>query len=230
MTLLKYFLTLAFVWVVLLTNAQIASVINGVDEVEILAGPSLVSLKAKLWEGDRIKIAYTTGVGALWELTPKNSIAAKFLIERKGIKDQYETNYFDNSTQNLVKGHAKNILNLDYLTIPITYKRSFGQAQSFGFELGCYGSYLFKAQFISKFSWSPSEIQNERGNLQKFDAGISFGFTHIFFSTESASLGYWVSANHGLINIGKPSAATVFQTAKTQSLSIGFKIIKFRHK
>lgn len=220
-------LVVALLFIFFLTknsNAQQAAFKN-VDEFELLTGAGLTSLRASMWEDKSTKIGYTIGVGAAWSIKEKNSILGRLIVEGKGIRSEYNVTYFDDDLQPLI-GEAEDILNLTYITIPLSYRIRFGKSLKFNVESGLYASYLIKAQLIQKTSWQGKEIYNEKDNLNKFDSGITVRAAYQKSLHKNLALSFWIQGNYGLVEIGKSTAAPGIQKAKNQVLVIGLSILK----
>lgn len=200
-------------------------VLRGIDEIEILGGPSLVTFGGEDWESNKIKIGYSAGLGAAWKLKEKSAIVVKLLSERKGIKFSYETTYFDDDMQQHT-GKVTRITNLNYLTVPITFRYFFDPRNQFLVEIGAYISYLYKAQAVTESSWRSKDVYNRKNDFTEFDSGLSLliGYTHPF--NNNISIKFWVNGGYGLVKIGDESGATGFLNVHNETLGIGVSLVK----
>lgn len=206
--------------------AQIGTLIKGIDEVEIMAGPGLVSLRGITHpEYNETKVGYTAGIGASWYLSNKTALSTKLLLERKGNRRSYEVTYFDELSQEF-KGQIEEIRILDYLSVPVTFRFFFDKRKYFFVEAGPYGSYLHKAQSITNLSWRGKDINNRKDSYTEFDAGIFVGAGYRPPLSRSLSAGFLISSAYGFTDISLASSNSAYHLSKNEMFTIAFSLIK----
>lgn len=183
--------------------AQLGRVLRSVDEVEILGGPSLISIRGVEFE-DYIKkkVGYTVGIGGKWHIKNRTALKSYLIFERKGFNQKVDVNYFDEDLQPQ-KGKLDYTWNLNYATIPIVLQQYFDKRNSFFIETGPYFSYLLKGQSIASYSWRDGK---EFGDLKKmvrnFDLGLNFFLGYkIPFNDNNLFIEMRIETNYGLIDI-----------------------------
>jgi Outer membrane protein beta-barrel domain len=182
----------AFISFPIAAQAQFRSILKSIDEVEVVSGPSLISLhgSSSLDEGKKSKIGYVVGIGSYWHLNGRFSLATKFTFERKGINHFFQGKYFDHKTQQLEKGEVISKLNFDYLSLPITIRYFLDSKKSFYAEAEAYASYLLKCRSISDYSWQQANGYSDmKDRYYDVDGGILLRLGYKFWITDNTSVG-----------------------------------------
>jgi Outer membrane protein beta-barrel domain len=230
----KYKILLAsfiFLSLAITAQAQFRSILKSIDELEVIGGPGLVSLhgSSSLEEYKKSKIGYIVGIGSYWNIKKRFSGAMKFIFERKGINTLIQGKYFDHTTQQLENGEAEYKLNFDYLSLPITIRYFLDSKKLFYAEAGVYASYLLKCRIEVEYSWQQAhDYSDMTDRYYDFDGGITLALGYKFKVTDNASIGFWMSTNYGLFNVGRQQLNPIADNVRHKTLSIGVGISRMR--
>lgn len=203
-------------------QAQLRPLIKAIDEVEVFAGPSLVSLRGNSWEANKVtKIGFSAGVGLNFHLRNRFSIGTNFLFERKGVKHRYEIFYYD-PTERI--GKVESNFNFDYITFAPLIRRSIGRKDKFYTEFGPFAAYIVKGQQIVNREYNNTRQVNERIDFYKrSDWGLKFGTGTTIQLCEKSMLNIRLQYNLGLLNIQKEPTDITKNRSVVLLTSITFK-------
>jgi len=193
-------------------------------ELELTAGPAMVSIR--LSEGDidnrKLKIAPLVGIGFRYHITNHWSAGVQFLYELKGVKDGGELLFPDS---NLPPIKYEISTNLNYLTLPVMVRYSFGKKIQWFAGAGGYISHLLKAeQYVTVYDPNGKQNSDVTRFYNKMDAGVCMAIGVAFPLTEKFRLKGSLTESIGLIDIDQtidPSTGKEFgQDLMTNSLSL----------
>ena len=205
---------------------------NGIDEIEILAGPALVSFYGVDYGTDfdydtKIKVGYSAGFGIGWHLNKRMSINVKFLFERKGRDISFKTNYFDEPTEQFKIGEVESFYNLNYLSAPITIEYMINKKRNFFMEGGPYISYLLKAQRVINSLYDGTRtIALINDDLAQVDWGITLAIGYSIPIKLVRAINLRLFATYGLMDISDYPDNISFQKAYNQSIGLSFGFVK----
>lgn len=142
-------------------------------EVGITGGPTVSSLRGNVVvNGHDSKIGFSSGVSFHYYLTDKISFLANPSFERKGSK----TVMHITDEQGNPLGEVTNRGHVDYITLPLLTRFSFGEKIKFFANAGPYFSYLLKVTSIyPAFNNFPENRVDDTDFFKRFDAGLTFG-------------------------------------------------------
>lgn len=203
-------------------QAQLRPLIKAIDEVEVIAGPSLVSLRGNSWEANKVtKIGFSAGVGLQFLRKNNFSIGSNFLFERKGVKHRYETFYYD---PNEKVGNVESIFHFDYITFSPLIRYFPGRKTRFYTEFSPFAAYIIKAQQIINREYNNTRQINERIDFYKRgDWGFKFGTGMTVPLCEKSSLNICLQYNLGLLSIQKDATDRTENRSVALLTSITFK-------
>ncbi len=176
-------------------------------ELGIEGGGSMVSLSGDGFIADRNvnDIGFVTGFSMLYHFNDHFSLKTNLFYERKGNMMKY---FFNELPYDLVEIYIKDELEtkhqLDYLTLPVLARYSFGKQKSFFVNAGGYVGTLLKSVVIShnvpKHGRYESDITRR---LSRMDFGLSAGIGGQINITNNLIMSMELRSNFGLQNIGK---------------------------
>ena len=193
------------------------------SEVGILGGPTLVFLRGNevIEQYGKPVVSFSAGAFFQHHLSEKFSIRADFMFERKGMKsDAPFTNISGVPLQD-----PKGISRLDYITLPLLLRLSFGKKNGFFINAGPYFGYLLKHIDIIKTTDLKYKL-NFTDWDHRFDCGFSAGLGFKIPIKNSWSLSFELRNNLGLYDVSKVSVVNN-GTVKTNSLSL---LVSFGYK
>lgn len=227
-----------FLLIILITtfsqvHAQLERFRHKLSAIEISAGSGLVSLYGtNISQNNGIrrlpKLGYSARIGLLYPITSSISIDTGLLFERKGIRTDLETTYYDadkdinNCECTLSIGTIETNSNIDYLTLSGNTQFDIANT-SIKIEAGPYISYLLRAQSISQHSWD-NVVSYTTGNqtIKDYDMGISIGLSYQI-SINKKLLVLRLIDRYGLVNISNASVDKGITRTNALSFMIGFK-------
>jgi hypothetical protein len=213
----------------LASYAQLGRLIRSMDEIEILAGPSLVTLRGgeRLERGREAKVGYLFGLGMRHQINDKVSIGGKLLFDHKGMKQSYTVQYLDNNGIEQFGKYQGN-QNFNFLTIPVLSRFLIGSKKSFFAEAGGFVSYLLqeKTSFNNPNNGFIYTTTNTH-NYKPIDAGLSAGMGFIAPMSGKFRLSMQFLVNAGMVNINNVGPFPSPTDAKTLSLAFSIGMIGF---
>lgn len=145
-------------------------------EIGIEGGLSSVSLRGDGFIVDKsvADITFTTGFSLLYHFNDHFSLKTNMLYERKGNRINYFYHELPYATLDFhIKEELEAQYRLDYLTLPVLARYSFGKQNNFFVNAGGYLGYLLKSTVIS--NGVPKVGRKETENTERFSR-LDFGF------------------------------------------------------
>lgn len=177
-------------------------------ELGIEGGGSMVSLRGDGFLADENvnDIGFATGFSMLYHFNDHFSLKTNLFYERKGNKIEYFYNElpYDDLVEIYIKDELETKHQLDYLTLPVLARYSFGKQKNFFVNAGGYVGVLLKSAVIShnvpKHGRYESDITRR---LSRMDFGLSTGIGGQINISNNLIMSMELRSNFGLQNIGK---------------------------
>ena len=187
---------------------QIIRVIKHIDELEISAGPSSVTLYNKWINSDNreLKVAYTLRLASTFNINDRLSFISALYFERKGYKIEYQTWYydpsidFDNCKCTTSPGKVEMDTNIDYITFSPHIRLKL-LSNRLHFSAGPYVSYLTKYSHQRTNKWDGVTNNSRDHNLKNYDLGLSLSIGYKLELSDRYTLDFILLDNLGLLNI-----------------------------
>lgn len=162
-------------------------------------------------------IGFTVGTSIHYNLNKTFCLVSGVYFDRKG---SFLRSQSSNASGNANSSPTIN-KNLDYLTIPMLLRASFGNKAKFYINAGPYAGFLLSYTIVFRDGNKPSKSSNNLSLMNRFDTGLTSGIgvmipikTKISFSAE-------IRNNLGLFNIaGTPTLYFPDGVAKTISTNL----------
>lgn len=201
---------------------------NGIDEIEIAGGVSLVWLEDVKYENYNVsKIGYFGGVGLGWQICDKLDIDIKFQFQRKGINRLYDVRYFNEVTQDFQDGEIYESWNFNYFTISLPVSYYLDNKRKFYVGLGPFLSKLRKLQIETQYRYNGThEVSSGLSNFKDIDFGVTVLLGHNLQLSGFLDINLGLFFDIGLIDISNYSNNTAFQIARTRSLGLSIALKK----
>ena len=146
-------------------------------------------------------LGFYGGITAQIPLAKRWSVVTGVGFEHKGSVVKFETTDFNA----VVTGKANIYYNLDYLTMPILIRASFGKKIKYYFNAGFYYSYLLAAGSTTNNSNNlPNYKENHKSITKSSDVGASIGGGIRIKIAPKWTMPIEIRSNHGFLNISKP--------------------------
>ena len=180
-------------------NAQKSNIIlsiEGAPSVRWLTGNKVLK------EFNHPTLGFYGGVTAQIPLSARWSIVTGGGFEHKGSVAKFEVTDFNAA----VIGKASVYNNLDYLTIPVLIRASFGNKIKYYFNAGCYYGGLWAANSTTD---DPNNLRSHTKKednisiIQSSDFGLSIGGGVRVQLTPKWTIPIEIRSNHGVINTSK---------------------------
>jgi hypothetical protein len=187
---------------------QIVRVIKHIDELEISAGPSSVTLLNKWINSDNreLKVAYTLRLASTFNINDRLSFISTLYFERKGYKIEYQTWYndssidFDNCMCTESLGKVEMDTNIDYITFSPQIRLKL-LSNRLHFSTGPYVSYLTKYLHRRTDKWDGATYVSKDHNFKNYDLGLSLSIGYKIELSDTYTLDLILMDNLGLLNI-----------------------------
>lgn len=164
----------------------------------IAAGPGVVNLYGNdiLRHNHKPTIGFAGGAFCSYQLHKDLFIGANFMFERKGsFTSMAATDLIGNQL-----GNAKTYSRLNYLTIPVFLRKTFGNKVKFMLNAGAFSGYLLKFTVTSEGSIGIKRKGDYTSNLKRIDIGVIVGAGFELPVTDKLSFSLEVRENLGLFN------------------------------
>ncbi len=176
-------------------------------EIGIEGGVSSVSLRGNGFVADKnvADVSFATGFSLLYHFNDRFSLKTNIFYERKGntINYFYHELPFDKMDV-YIKEELEAQYRLDYLTLPVLARYSFGKQNNFFVNAGGYIGYLLKSMVISsKFSKGGRQETDNTGQFSRLDFGFVSGVGGQVNLKKDIILSVELRNSLGLQNIGK---------------------------
>jgi hypothetical protein len=167
-------------------------------EIGIEAGPSYTNMFGtdflKLESG---RVGFLTGLTYQYNFPKFFSIRTGFAIEQKGA---YNTLDYTDTSGN-VYGSGSYVRNINYFSLPVLMRFSFGKKAKFFVNAGGYMGFIFDSNVRLV---DPNGIVTVQGfDLNRFEVGATLGIGGMFTILKRLNLSLEVRDNLGLYNLGK---------------------------
>lgn len=221
----KHLLSVVLILIVINLQAQFR-LLKSINEVEILAGPSLVSLSGKFWEEGQVnKVGFSTGFGLDFKISRTFSFSPKILFELKGAGRVNETLYYDSLTSTYKAGKIESSTDFYFFSLPLLVRYKFGQKIRFYIEGGGYLSYLVKQQYKSHSLFNGKKVEiNGIDDWERCDFGWSIKASMCKDISSNKSLALSVLNSSGLNQLQKEKTSDTFTRSTSLLISIIFKL------
>ena len=176
-------------------------------EFGVEGGGSLISLMGDGFIIDKNvdDIGFATGFSLLYHVNDHFSLKTNLLYERKGNKIHffYHELPFD-KLDIYIKEELEIKYQLDYLTLPVLARYSFGKQKNFFVNAGGYVGYLLKSTSISSDVPKVGRVETDNtGSFSRLDFGITAGIGGQINLKDNLKLSIELRNSLGLQNIGK---------------------------
>lgn len=161
-------------------------------------GPGITFLRGNeiLSTYNKLKIDFSCGIFFQYNFPKTFSIRTNITFERKGSSWSFSTTDL-NGNLTVIKGHS----NLDYLTVPVLFRLTFGKKITYYFNAGIFMGYLISQKYIyHNIGFLPSDHTSE---YRSFDMGISGGIGFAIPVRNKFAISCELRNNLGLLNIAK---------------------------
>lgn len=186
-----------------------------ITAIEILAGPSLASIKGVRQSlasvGDTTYYAtvpmnltgYSFGIGVIHSFTQRFEIQARLFWERKGYKEKTDSITLSSSTSSVVSigSRSKQSTKSDYLTFSVVPQLLLGTRSHFNLGIGGYFGILEKSRVVIQYNTQTPHQVLFQGAYTEHDYGLSLnaGYTVCFKSVNQITI--QLSGSYGLKQI-----------------------------
>lgn len=180
---------------------------NNSIEFGVEGGGSLISLRGDGFVVDKNvnDVGFATGFSFLYHFNDHFSLKTNMFYERKGNEINYFYHELPFDKQDIyIKEKFENKYQLDYLTLPVLARYSFGKQKNFFVNAGGYVGYLLKSTLIN--NELPKVGRVEKDNTRSFsrlDFGITAGIGGQINLKDNLKLSIELRNSLGLQNIGK---------------------------
>jgi hypothetical protein len=158
---------------------------------------------------------FSSGLFFQYNLKKVVSLRTNIAIERKGSMHRYEG---ANSLGDPI-GEVRANFNLNYLTVPLLVRATFGKKIHYFINAGPYFGFLISSTFVVRYETAPTERGRSMAFLNRFDTGISAGLGLAAPITKKHAFSFEIRNNLGLYNI---SNAQSIDNSTRQTNSINF--------
>lgn len=205
------------------SNAQFR-IFKNIDEVEIFAGPSFLTIRGSedVSDGREPFVRLNAGVSLKHNFTNRTSLTGGIFYGKKGGRQIIETIYYDTISQSEKSGEVEYIVELEYLTIPITVRYNFLKKRILFVEVGPYlGILLKETTTVTRFYSGQRNSFEDTESYNKNDFGVTVGIGLSLPINTRISLSAKVNTDIGLIDVSKldPNMST-HDIIKTNSTSL----------
>lgn len=173
-------------------------------EIGLEMGPSLISLRGNdiIDKNNDLSFGFSSGLTFQYNFPKLISIRTNISFERKGLTTQgTATDQYGNQI-----GEITFHSNLDYLTIPILGRLTFGKKINIFVNAGPYIGYLIKQTDVTEaFGEHPKTETDNTDNFKRIDFGITTGLGARFPIKKKLFLSVEIRNNLGITNISSVS-------------------------
>jgi hypothetical protein len=170
---------------------------NKID-IGLEGGPSITFLRGNeiLSTYHTLKIDFSCGLFFQYNFPKIFSLRTNIAFERKGSSMSFLTTDL-NGNPTAIKGRT----NLNYLTIPVLFRLTFGKKITYYFNVGTFIGYLISQSYIyNNIGYLSSDNASQ---YKSFDFGISGGLGFAIPVRNKFSISCELRNNLGLLNIAK---------------------------
>ncbi len=196
----KIILFILLIVIFTFVNAQESKFNLGIE-----AGPGISTLWGNGVQKGSSNLLLTYSGGLFFQYnnpSNKSSIFTNINYERKGYSVQgTETDEYGNIT-----GISTGKCNLDYLSVPIQMRLTFGNKINFFVNGGPCFNYLFKQNFVVKSTHITKYTYSDISQYNRFELGIATGFGLGFVFSEKYLFLFEIRNNFGVYTISKATA------------------------
>jgi len=173
---------------------------QGGFDIGVEAGPGLTLIRGSSgFSKFNPTIGFTGGLTLQYNLSKSIAIKTGINFERKNGTNKV---VLTDGWGNPIAENVNPSLSLQYLTIPLMGKLTFGENKRFYVNAGMYFGYFLKGTFVVEpYSNVPENVYDIAGEYNRLDTGLSAGIGKLFPVNESLSIIMEVRNNLGLYDI-----------------------------
>ncbi len=169
-------------------------------EMGLAAGPTFKRLYGNKFIDNEFSMGYSYGIFLNYPLTEHFSLYTRFAYDQKGTRSTIILT--DDLGNELGESYVD--LNMDYFSLPLLARFTWGQKLKYYVQAGPYGSYLKKAVEKTEDNGTFQGLEFDRtDNYKKMDWGITAGVGLMYPLTKHIMLSLEARNNIGLVNISE---------------------------
>ena len=203
-------------------------------EFELLLRPALTSLRGNetVKEATDLTLYPSAGVGMSYLFHNKSLLNVAILYDKKGARGNREVSMRDVNNEITGVETVTNVVDYDYITIPIQWGQRFGKKIQYQLAAGFYSAFLLKQEIgITGLSYMPDTKEDQTDSYKKVDVGVAASFSAYIPMSDRFALKLGIDDNLGVFDTFA-SGVKHQGTSKHNSigLAIGLKYALLNHE